>query len=196
MKETVNFNLTTLDKVNYLSTINTSFNQLGVINLPPPDPTSDESVAEFFDLYNQLFYQIPERGPDLSHEYLIKQSSQYINFEQNDENIQALQDEIAVLREERARILSELGLLRARIREIDDERQKMAQLNKYINKHTNSNIPPYHSQQSMLSNAPQKVAKSKTSNSDISSHKTTFTSLFNDRTVPALNDLEITILPL
>jgi len=100
MKETVNFNLTTLDKVNYLSTINTSFNQLGVINLPLPDPTSDESVAEFFDLYNQLFYQIPERGPDLSHEYLIKQSSQYINFEQNDENIQALQDEIAVLREE------------------------------------------------------------------------------------------------
>jgi hypothetical protein len=100
MKETVNFNLKTLDKVNYLSTINTSFNQLGVINQPPPAPTSDESVAEFFDLYNQLFYQIPEKGPELSHEYLIKQSSQYINFTQNDENIQALQDEIALLRED------------------------------------------------------------------------------------------------
>ena len=100
MKETVNFNLTTLDKANYLSTINTSFNQLGVINQLLPDLTSEESVAEFFDLYNQLFYQIPERGPELSHEYLIKQSSQYINFEQNDENIQALQDEIALLREE------------------------------------------------------------------------------------------------
>jgi hypothetical protein len=100
MKETVNFNLNTLDKVNYLSTINTSFTQLGVTNLPPPDPTNEESVAEFFDLYNQLFYQIPERGPELSHEYLIKQSSQYINFEQNDENVQALQDEIAILREE------------------------------------------------------------------------------------------------
>lgn len=100
MKETVNFNLNTLDKVNYLSTINTSFTQLGVTNLPPPDPTNEESVAEFFDSYNQLFYQIPERGPELSHEYLIKQSSQYINFNQIDDNVQALQDEIAVLREE------------------------------------------------------------------------------------------------
>ena len=100
MKETVNFNLNTLDKSNYLSTINTTFTQLGVRNQPPPNPTSEESVAEFFDSYNQLFYQIPERGPELSHEYLIKQSSQYINFNQIDDNVQALQDEIAVLREE------------------------------------------------------------------------------------------------
>ena len=35
-----------------------------------------------------------------SHEFLVKTSGEYINFEDNDELVQALQDEIAQLRED------------------------------------------------------------------------------------------------
>ena len=47
-----------------------------------------------------MFYDIPEIGEFNSHEYLIKQSSEYINFEVNQEEIEALQAEIAQLRTE------------------------------------------------------------------------------------------------
>ena len=51
-------------------------------------------------MYNDLFYNIPELGEINSHEYLIKKSSEYINFDANQEEIEALQEEIAQLREE------------------------------------------------------------------------------------------------
>jgi hypothetical protein len=51
-------------------------------------------------MYNDLFYDIPELGEINSHEYLIKKSSEYINFDANQEEIEALQAEIAQLREE------------------------------------------------------------------------------------------------
>jgi hypothetical protein len=49
-------------------------------------------------MYNDLFYDIPEFGAVNSHEYLIKKSSEYINFEANQEEITALQAEISQLR--------------------------------------------------------------------------------------------------
>ena len=49
-------------------------------------------------MYNDLFYNIPELGTTNSHEYLIKTSSEYIGFEANQEEILALQAEIAQLR--------------------------------------------------------------------------------------------------
>jgi hypothetical protein len=49
-------------------------------------------------MYNDLFYDIPELGETNSHEYLIKKSSEYIGFEANQEEITALQAEIAQLR--------------------------------------------------------------------------------------------------
>ena len=51
-------------------------------------------------MYNSLFYDIPADGETNSHEYLVKTSGEYINFEQNDEDIQALLDEITTLRQE------------------------------------------------------------------------------------------------
>ena len=49
-------------------------------------------------MYNDLFYSIPEYGDVNSHEFLIKKSSEYINFTQNNDEIIALQNEIADLR--------------------------------------------------------------------------------------------------
>ncbi len=51
-------------------------------------------------MYNTLFYQIPELGSVNSHEYLIKKSSEYILYDPNEEEILALQNEIAQLRTE------------------------------------------------------------------------------------------------
>lgn len=57
------------------------------------------SIDEFFNYYNQLFYNIPETGDNNSHEYLIKTSQQYIGDQQNNEEIDALIQEVNGLRE-------------------------------------------------------------------------------------------------
>ena len=85
------------DKKAYLNVIDTQFNEL----LQPTPPTEPEvSVDEFFQLYNDLFYDIPKFGETNSHEYLIKQSSDYIGSTILTDDIQALLDEITSLREE------------------------------------------------------------------------------------------------
>ena len=85
------------NKTQYIKTINTSFNELGVTELNET-LESQVSVEEFFGLYNSLFYSIPALGETNSHEYLFKTSGEYINFEETNEEIQALQAEIAQLR--------------------------------------------------------------------------------------------------
>ena len=87
------------NKEQYLKTINTKFKELGVKSIPE-ELEKQVSVEEFFALYNELFYDIPEKGENNSHEYLIKTSSEYINFEQNLEEIEALREEITQLRKD------------------------------------------------------------------------------------------------
>ena len=99
MAENINLNKEVFNKRDYEKTINTSFTQLDVPSIQE-QLTQQTTVPEFFNLYNELFYEINEIGETNSHEYLIKTSSQYINFDENDELIQALQNEIAQLREE------------------------------------------------------------------------------------------------
>jgi hypothetical protein len=99
MEKIINLNKEVFDKKTYQKTINTSFSQLGV---PPIQSQLDDqpTVQEFFNMYNDLFYQINELGPDNSHEYLVKTSGEYIAFEEKDELIEALQKEIGDLRKE------------------------------------------------------------------------------------------------
>ena len=99
MATNINLNKKVFNKRDYQKTINTSFTQLDVQSIQE-QIDNQPTVQEFFDLYNELFYEINELGENNSHEYLIKTSSQYINFEENDELVQALQNEIAQLREE------------------------------------------------------------------------------------------------
>ena len=93
MAENINLNKNVFNKRDYTKTIDTSFTQLGVQTIQE-QIDEQPTVEEFFILYNQLFYEIPEVGETNSHEYLIKTSSEYINFEQTDELVQALQKEI------------------------------------------------------------------------------------------------------
>ena len=97
MSENINLNKQVYDKRQYSKVIDTSFKQLGVQTIQEQIVTQP-NTNEFFIMYNDLFYDIPELGAVNSHEYLIKKSSEYINFEANQEEIIALQAEISQLR--------------------------------------------------------------------------------------------------
>tara|TARA_R110001592_G_scaffold26903_5_gene100253 strand:- start:12894 stop:13469 length:576 start_codon:yes stop_codon:yes gene_type:complete len=87
------------DKAQYVKTINTSFDELGVTTLTE-DLEIQPTIEEFFGLYNSLFYDIPALGETNSHEFLARTSGEYINFEEVNEEVQALQAEIAQLRQD------------------------------------------------------------------------------------------------
>jgi len=97
MSENVNFNKQVYNKNTYTKVIDTSFKELGVKTIQE-QILAQPNIEEFFAMYNDLFYNIPELGTTNSHEYLIKTSSEYIGFEANQEEILALQAEIAQLR--------------------------------------------------------------------------------------------------
>lgn len=107
MASNINFNKNVFDKNLYLKTIDTSFNELGV--QPIQEQIDNQpTIQEFFKMYNELFYEIPEIGDINSHEYLVLTSAEYIGYENDSEEIQALKDEIASLRQELLEVQNEL----------------------------------------------------------------------------------------
>lgn len=99
MEQKVDTKKKVFSKAQYPKTINTQFSELGIT--PITDSIAQTpTVEEFFSLYDELFYEIPALGTINSHEYLVRTSGEYINFEENNEIIEALQQEITQLREE------------------------------------------------------------------------------------------------
>ena len=98
MNQRLDLNKNLINKGAYSNVIDTSFNQL-LLPLPPVEDTI--TVNEFFDYYLQLFYDIPEKGENNSHEYLIKRSSEYIGISetQTNDDFHVLLDEITILRQ-------------------------------------------------------------------------------------------------
>jgi hypothetical protein len=90
-------NKTQYPKSIYENVIDTSFTAL----TPPLPPIEDTATVEqFFELYNNLFYDIPAEGDTNSHAYLVQRSGEYINDESTSEDIQVLLDEITSLQQE------------------------------------------------------------------------------------------------
>lgn len=81
------------DKFNKV--VDTSFK---TFTQPIPEEDTD-TPEELFRLYEKLYYSIDITGETDSHEYLIKKSSELVNFDRVTEDIQPLLDEIAQLRE-------------------------------------------------------------------------------------------------
>ena len=71
MAENISLNKEVFNKRDYQKTINTSFTQLDVQSVQE-QLSQQTTVSEFFNLYNELFYEINELGETNSHEYLIK----------------------------------------------------------------------------------------------------------------------------
>tara|TARA_R110000751_G_scaffold86319_1_gene171983 strand:+ start:40 stop:411 length:372 start_codon:yes stop_codon:yes gene_type:complete len=89
---------TNFGRTSYTQTINTEFTQL-----VPPSPVTVEdnlpTVNGFFNDYNALFFQIPKTGEN-SHTTLIESSTEYIGYNPQSQELQALQQEITFLREQ------------------------------------------------------------------------------------------------
>ena len=98
MKNKVNFNLKTYNRFQFNNIINTEFTEFNQRNISE-EAEQVPTVSEFFNMYNNLFYEIPQRGEN-SHESLIVRSTDYIDYVFENETIEALQREITQLREE------------------------------------------------------------------------------------------------
>ena len=90
-------NRTVFKKEDYENAIDISLSQVST----PPLPLEDTiSIAEFFDLYDAIFYDIPVDGDTNSHIYIAQTSGDYAGFERENEDVQALLDEITELRQQ------------------------------------------------------------------------------------------------
>ena len=97
MAEDINLNKKVFSKGTYTKVIDNSFTQLGVKTIQE-QLENQPTVNDFFTMYDDLFYEIDEVGETNSHEYLIKKSTEYIAFDEINEEIDLLQKEIAELR--------------------------------------------------------------------------------------------------
>ena len=98
MSNQVSFVKKTYNTVSYQNAIETSFTEFVTASAAPTE--TGITVAQFFDYYNQLFYDIPVEGDVNSHTYLVQQSQQYIGASVVDIEKQALIEEINALRQQ------------------------------------------------------------------------------------------------
>jgi hypothetical protein len=89
---------TVYDKTTYSRVINTQFSQL--LNQGTSEDTLSFSVDDFFELYDQVFYQIPRDGETNSHQYILQREADYLGISISQEDVQALLDEITSLRQQ------------------------------------------------------------------------------------------------
>jgi hypothetical protein len=87
---------TVFSKDSYNRVIDTQFSQL----ITQEDEPLSFSVDDFFELYDQLFYQIPREGETNSHQYILQREADYLSISISQEDVQALLDEITSLRQQ------------------------------------------------------------------------------------------------
>jgi hypothetical protein len=83
----------------YTRIVDTSFSEL-YTPVTASVVTPQITVEQFFDLYDQLFFEIPATGEVNSHEYLVKRSTEYLGGSVLTDNEQAYLEEINSLRQQ------------------------------------------------------------------------------------------------
>ena len=83
----------------YPRVVDTSFSEL-YIPVTGSTVSQQVTVEAFFDLYNQLFFQIPATGQVNSHEYLAARSTEYLGGTVLTDSEKAYIDEINSLRQQ------------------------------------------------------------------------------------------------
>ena len=86
------------DKVQFGKVIDTEFHQLLNNNDDGENPVF--TIEDFFQLYEDLFYQIPKEGDINSHQYILQKEADYLGVIINQDEIQALLEEITNLRQQ------------------------------------------------------------------------------------------------
>ena len=86
---------TVLNKGEFDRAVDTSFKTF----VDPPSELGEITIAEFFNLYEKLYFDIPVDGEVNYHKFLVIESGKLVNLEQDTTEIQPLLDEITTLRE-------------------------------------------------------------------------------------------------
>tara|TARA_B100000287_G_scaffold353084_1_gene342727 strand:- start:67 stop:417 length:351 start_codon:yes stop_codon:yes gene_type:complete len=97
-KKEVQFTKEVYGKVSYPKIVNTEFSELVAVEETPLLGPDLITVAEFFEEYDRLFFDIPRSGENASHEALVDRSSSYLGVSGQSAQIEALLDEINNLR--------------------------------------------------------------------------------------------------
>jgi hypothetical protein len=88
---------TVFNKDSYGRVIDTQFSQL--LN-QTVEETDTFTVDDFFQLYEDLFYQIQKEGDTNSHRYILQREADYLGVSISQDDIQALLNEITSLRQQ------------------------------------------------------------------------------------------------
>jgi hypothetical protein len=93
----ISFDKSVFSKDDFNKVIDTRFKQL--IGIQPSE--SNITLDDFFQIYEDLFFEIPKEGDIQSHRYILNRTADYLGVKISEENdIQALLDEITSLRGE------------------------------------------------------------------------------------------------
>ncbi len=95
--ETAPIKRTVFSKENYPKVIDTNFKELVTTT---PNDDKFKTVDYFFQLYEDIFYEIAPTGLSKSHEYLAQKSTDYIGLETRSSDVDALIAEINSLRKQ------------------------------------------------------------------------------------------------
>ena len=86
------------DKNTFGRVINTQFSQF--LNQNAVEETLSFTIDDFFQLYDELFYQIEKEGDVNSHRYILQREADYLGVSISQDDIQALLNEITSLRQQ------------------------------------------------------------------------------------------------
>jgi len=89
---------TVFNKDTYSRVVDTQFSQL--LNQGAEDETLSFTVDDFFQLYDEVFYQIPKEGDINSHQYILQREADYLGISISQDDVQALLNEITSLRQQ------------------------------------------------------------------------------------------------
>jgi hypothetical protein len=89
---------TVFDKDQFTKVVDTNFSQL--INTQSLEEQPSFTLDDFFQLYDDLFNQIPREGDINSHQYILQREADYLGIQIDKDDLQALLDEITSLRQE------------------------------------------------------------------------------------------------
>lgn len=93
----ISFDKSVFSKGEFDKLVNRNFNQLINTSTSPEDTSF--TLDDFFQIYENLFIQIPKEDDINSHRYMMNRSAEYLGIKLADEtDIQALLNEITVLR--------------------------------------------------------------------------------------------------
>ena len=97
MAEQIPIEKTVFNKNQFGKVIDTQFHQL-LSNTAEETPVF--TIEDFFQLYEDLFYQIPKEGDTNSHQYILQKEADYLGISISQDDVQALLNEITSLRQQ------------------------------------------------------------------------------------------------